>query len=143
VDNWNKFVVNVASPNPTTFWKTIKRLNKKKSTQFSAVTSNNTVLKSSKKIVECLHDHFSTRFTSPTININNEIDQEAQRIWNSLSQANHDTIRRVCNESDLKFTVDEVKKFIASMKTKTPLVSTRLIQYIIYRSVLGGKLETV
>jgi hypothetical protein len=52
------------------------------------------------------------------MNTNNEIHQDTQQIWNSLSQANHDTIRRVCNESDLKFTVDEVKKVIASMKTK-------------------------
>jgi len=52
------------------------------------------------------------------MNTNNEIHQDAQQIWNSLSQAKHNTIRRVCNESDLKFTVDEAKKVIASMKTK-------------------------
>jgi hypothetical protein len=36
-DCWKLFISNVASPNPSTFWKTVKSLNKKHSVQFSAL----------------------------------------------------------------------------------------------------------
>ena len=34
ITNWEDFIANVASPDPSAFWSTVKKLNKKKSTNF-------------------------------------------------------------------------------------------------------------
>ena len=79
-EKWDKFIMNAASSHPTTFWKAARTLNKKKPIQFSAINNNNNVYKSPKEIIDCLHDHFSTRFAPPTVNTNNTVDQEAQTV---------------------------------------------------------------
>jgi len=118
-DNWHKFMANVASPNPVTFWKSIKVLNRKKSTQFAAITKNdNTTLKSTKEIIDYLFEHFSERFAPPAIDVNNTTDREAQEVWDRLNQVDPDCMYRAWSQSDLKFDAADVKKVIAVMKTK-------------------------
>jgi Endonuclease-reverse transcriptase len=51
--NWEQFITNVASPNPTKFWQTVKKLNKKKSVDFSALSEDNTIHKTPVDIVKC------------------------------------------------------------------------------------------
>jgi hypothetical protein len=132
-DNWHKFMANVASPNPVTFWKSIKVLNKKKSTQFSAITKDDkTTLKSTKEILDYLFEHFSARFAPPTTDVNNITDREAQEVWDRLSQVHPDCIHRAWCQSDLKFDTADIKKVIAVMKTKNStgfdLVSNRMVK---------------
>ena len=134
-ENWNKFISQVASPNPVTFWKTIKILNKKKSTQFSAITkNNNTILKSTQEIIEHLYDHFSARFAPPTTDANNITDREAQEVWNRLSQVDSNSIYRAWCQSDLKFDPGDVKKVITNMKIKNSagfdLVSNKMVKIL-------------
>ena len=59
---WNQFIDNVASPQPTIFWKIIKILNKKRSVEFSAITENNQIHRTPDQILTCLTQHFKTRF---------------------------------------------------------------------------------
>ena len=130
-------MANVASPNPVTFWKSIKVLNKKKSTQFAAITKNNNItLRSTKEITDYLSEHFSERFPPPTTDANNITDREAQEVWDRLSQVDPECIHRAWYwyQSDLKFDATDVKKVIAVMKTKNSsgfdLVSNKMVKIL-------------
>ena len=115
---WKRFISNVASPNPSAFWKTVKSLNKKRSVQFSAVTDESHIYHDPNKILSHLTHHFSTRFSAPNTEPHVQIDKEAHQIWEKLSQAEPDDIRLACYESDLKYTPKEIWNVITAMKSK-------------------------
>jgi endonuclease/exonuclease/phosphatase (EEP) superfamily protein YafD len=115
---WKHFISNVASPNPSTFWKTVKTLNKKRSVQFSALKDESHIYNDSNQVLSHLKHHFATRFAKPNTDLNVQTDAEAHKLWEKLSQANPDDIQLACHESDLKFTPKEVWDVITAMKSK-------------------------
>ncbi|CAF1552707.1 unnamed protein product [Rotaria magnacalcarata] len=117
-NNWMNFISEVACPNPTHFWKTVKCLNKKLTASFSAITENGNIHTTPEEIVNCLQDHFYSRFTAPTLNMNNSIDVLAFKLWNELSNSSHKDIELACENSDLKFTAQDLKLIIRKMNTK-------------------------
>ena len=134
-EKWSKFITNAASPHPTTFWRAVGTLNKKKSTRFPAINNNNNVYISPKEIIDCLPDYVSTHFAPPTVNTNNTVDQEAQMVWDDLHQTNHYTIQEACIQSDLKFSANDVKKVISSLTTKNSValdkVSNKMVKIML------------
>ncbi|CAF1254897.1 unnamed protein product [Rotaria magnacalcarata] len=120
-NNWMNFISEVAFPNPTHCWKTVKRLNKKRTASFSAITENDNIYKTPEKIVNCLQNHFSSRFIAPTLNMDNSTDVLAFKLWNELSNSSHEDIELVCENSDLKFTTQDLKSIIRKMNTKNSL----------------------
>jgi len=117
-NGWHSFISNIASPNPSTFWKTVKVLNKKRSVQFSAITDDNNVYNEPKEILTHLTQHFSTRFASPHTDPSVKTDKEALDLWEKLSQAESDDIQLACQQSDLKYTSKEIWDVICAMKGK-------------------------
>ena len=93
--SWEQFISNVASPNTTTFWYTVKKLNKKKSVDFSVLTDDNTIHRSPEDIVRCLGQHFSERHSQPILNMMNMLDREATEIWKTYGSADVDDIKLV------------------------------------------------
>ncbi|CAM4775722.1 unnamed protein product [Rotaria magnacalcarata] len=120
-NNWMNFISEVAFPNPTHCWKTVKRLNKKRTASFSAITENDNIYKTPEKIVNCLQNHFSSRFIAPTLNMDNSTDVLASKLWNELSNSSHEDIELVCENSDLKITTQDLKSIIRKMNTKNSL----------------------
>ncbi|CAF2150266.1 unnamed protein product [Rotaria magnacalcarata] len=108
-NNWNIFISQAASPNPKHFWQTVKCLNKKKSSNFSAITENNHMYKTSDENFITLLEHFSNRFTAPKLCINNTTDVLASNLWSKLSNSNQHDIELVCENSDLKFSTHDLK----------------------------------
>ncbi|CAF3366128.1 unnamed protein product [Rotaria socialis] len=78
--NWEHFISNVASPNPASFWCTAKNLIKKKSTDFCALTDENTTHRSTTDIINCLNQHFTERDELPSLNVNNSLEKEADEL---------------------------------------------------------------
>jgi hypothetical protein len=115
---WEQFISNVASPNPTSFWSTVKKLNKKKSVDFSALTEQNTIHRSAADIAKCLHHHFTERYSPPLTCKKNPLDKEAEDLWNVYSKADSNDIQLVLGQSDLKFDEKEIKRTIQSLKNK-------------------------
>ncbi|CAF4452678.1 unnamed protein product [Rotaria magnacalcarata] len=85
LNKWNQFISNIASPNPSTFWKTVKSLNKNRSIQFSALSDDKYTLNDPVQILSHLIDHFTSRFTPPVTDMNVQTDKEAQELWNVLN----------------------------------------------------------
>ncbi|CAF4685440.1 unnamed protein product, partial [Rotaria socialis] len=112
------FISEVACPNPIHFWKTVKCLNKKRTASFSAITENGNIHTTPEEILNCLQDHFSSRFTAPILNMNNSTDVLASKLWNELSSSSHKDIKLACENSALKFTAQDVKLIIRKMNTK-------------------------
>ncbi|CAM4815432.1 unnamed protein product [Rotaria magnacalcarata] len=133
-NNWMNFISEVAFPNPTHCWKTVKRLNKKRTASFSAITENDNIYKTPEKIVNCLQNHFSSRFIAPTLNMDNSTDVLAFKLWNELSNSSHEDIELVCENSDLKFTTQDLKSIIRKMNTKNSLgfdkVSNKMVKLL-------------
>ncbi|CAF1272528.1 unnamed protein product [Adineta steineri] len=118
VNRWNKFIDNVASPQPTTFWKTIKILNKKRSVKFSAITENNKIHRTPDQILSCLTQHFKARFQAPSTDLTVKTDKEALDLWKLLEQAQPEDIQLISQQSDLTFTTKEVWEVLKSLKPK-------------------------
>ncbi|CAM4904962.1 unnamed protein product [Rotaria socialis] len=112
------FISEVACPNPIHFWKTVKCLNKKRTANFSVITENGNIHTTPEEIVNCLQDHFSSRFTAPILNMNNSTDVLASKLWNELSNSSHKDIELACENSDLKFTAQDLKLIIRKVNTK-------------------------
>ncbi|CAF1027008.1 unnamed protein product [Rotaria magnacalcarata] len=133
-NNWMNFISEVAFPNPTHCWKTVKRLNKKRTASFSAITENDNIYKTPEKIVNCLQNHFSSRFIAPTLNMDNSTDVLASKLWNELSNSSHEDIELVCENSDLKITTQDLKSIIRKMNTKNSLgfdkVSNKIVKLL-------------
>jgi hypothetical protein len=132
--SWEQFISKVASPNPSSFWYTVKKLNKKKSVDFSALTDENTVHRSPEDIVKCLNHHFTERHAQPSLNILNINDKEADELWKLYSLADKDDIKLLSSQSDLQFTEQELKTTIRSLKNKNSSsfdqVSNKMIKFI-------------
>ncbi|CAF4095114.1 unnamed protein product, partial [Rotaria magnacalcarata] len=133
-NNWMNFISEVASPNPTHFWKTVKCFNKKRTASFSAITENDNIRKTPEEIVNRLQNHFSSRFTAPTLNMNNSTDVLASKLWNQLSNSSHEDIELACENSDLKFTTQDLQSIIRKMNTKNSSgfdkVSNKMVKII-------------
>ncbi|CAF4192873.1 unnamed protein product [Rotaria socialis] len=131
-NTWNQFINNVASPQPSAFWSTVKSLNKKRSIEFSAITEGNRTIKAPDEILQCLSRHFQSRFTAPVMNRNNPTDKEALDLWELLDKANPEDIQLVNQCSDLKFISEEVWQVIKSLKGKNSsgfdLISNKMIK---------------
>ncbi|CAF3137196.1 unnamed protein product, partial [Rotaria sp. Silwood2] len=117
--SWEQFILNVASPNPSSFWRTVKKLNKKKSVDFSAVTEANITHKSPVDIVKCLSHHFTERHSLSSLNMTNTLDKEADELWKLFSSADTNDIELVLTQSDLKFNEQDIKNTIRSLKNKS------------------------
>ncbi|CAF1587707.1 unnamed protein product [Rotaria magnacalcarata] len=115
---WEKFISNVASPNPTSFWQTVKMLNKKKSVDFSALTDSNTIYRSPTDIAKCLERHFTERHSKPILDMTNDLEKEAVDVWKLFSLADIDDIELTSSQSDLKFSVQDIKGAIRSLRSK-------------------------
>ncbi|CAF1927041.1 unnamed protein product [Rotaria magnacalcarata] len=115
---WEKFISNVASPNPTSFWQTVKMLNKKKSVDFSALTDSITIYRSPTDIAKCLERHFTERHSKPILNMTNDLEKEALDVWKLFSLADIDDIELTSSQSDLKFSVQDIKGAIRSLRSK-------------------------
>ncbi|CAM4809500.1 unnamed protein product [Rotaria magnacalcarata] len=118
LNKWNQFISNIASPNPSTFWKTVKSLNKNRSIQFSALSDDKYTLNDPVQILSHLIDHFTSRFTPPVTDMNVQTDKEAQELWNVLSKADHVDIQQACQNSDLKFSLEDIRGVIRGMNSK-------------------------
>ncbi len=116
--SWDRFISNVASPNPTSFWRTVKKLNKKKSVDFSALTEGNLTHRSPEDIVKCLAHHFTERHSFPLLNMTNPLDKEADELWKLFSSADLDDIQLVSSHSDLQFKEQDIKNAVQSLKNK-------------------------
>ncbi|CAF3559926.1 unnamed protein product, partial [Rotaria sp. Silwood2] len=101
--SWEQFISNVASPNPSSFWRTVKKLNKKKSVDFSALTEANITHRSPVDIVKCLSHHFTERHALSSLNMTNILDKEADELWKLFSLADTDDIKLLLIQSDLQF----------------------------------------
>ncbi|CAF2070985.1 unnamed protein product [Rotaria magnacalcarata] len=115
---WEQFISNVASPNPTTFWSTVKKLNKKKSVDFTAITDESIIHRSPEDIVKNLAQHFTERHARPELNMSNTTDREANELWQLYSAADQDDIRLISKQSDLRFNEQDIKNVIQSLKNK-------------------------
>ncbi|CAF0858251.1 unnamed protein product [Adineta steineri] len=115
---WEQFISTVASPNPTSFWRTVKKLNKKKSVDFAALTEEKMVHKNPVNIVKCLTQHFTERHSPPKLDMMNSLDKEAYELWKLYSTADTDDIELVSHHSDLQFNIQDLKKTIGSLKNK-------------------------
>jgi hypothetical protein len=141
-NSWNKFIDNVASPQPTTFWKTIKTLNKKRSVEFSAISDNNQIHRTPDQILSCLTEHFKTRFQPPSIDLKVKTDKEAHDLWELLDQAQPEDIQLISQQSDLIFTSKEVWQVLKSLKPKNSSsfdnISNKMIKNIpeVYAQIL-------
>ncbi|CAF2101844.1 unnamed protein product, partial [Rotaria magnacalcarata] len=107
-NSWNQFISNIASPNPSTFWKTVKSLNKKRSVQFSAISDDNHTYNDPLQILSHLTHHFRSRFTSPITDMNIQTNKEAHELWGKLSEADIDDIQLACQHTDLKFSPKDI-----------------------------------
>ncbi|CAF4742888.1 unnamed protein product [Rotaria sp. Silwood1] len=116
--SWEHFISKVASPSPSTFWSTVKKLNKKKSIDFSALTDGNTVHRSPEDIVKCLNLHFTERHSQPLLNMLDILDKDADELWKLYSLADKEDIKLVSSQSDLQFSEQEIKNTIRSLKNK-------------------------
>ena len=131
-NSWNQFIDKIASPNPTTFWKTIKMLNKKRSVEFSAITNDAQIHRTPNEIMSCLSHHFESRFAPPEMDSTKAIDNEANELWDSLEKVQPEQIRLAFQKSDLLFTTKEVWQVIKSLKGKNSsgfdLISNKMIK---------------
>jgi hypothetical protein len=116
--SWEQFISNVASPNPKSFWGTVKKLNKKKPVDFAALTEENTIHRSPKDIVKHLNHHFTERHSQPAMNLSNSRDKEADELWKLYSSADNDDIELLSSHSDLLFKEQDIKNTIRSLKNK-------------------------
>ncbi|CAF2053604.1 unnamed protein product [Rotaria magnacalcarata] len=132
--SWEQFISSVASPNPTTFWHTVKKLNKKKSVEFSAITEKNIVHRSPEDIVMNLAKHFAERHAAPLLDKTKILDKEASELWQLYSTADKDYIKLISNRSDLRFSEQEITNTICSLKSKNSSgfdqVSNKMIKEI-------------
>ncbi|CAF1249995.1 unnamed protein product [Rotaria sordida] len=132
--NWEQFISNVASPNPSTFWNTVKMLNKKESIDFSALTDGNTVHRSPEDIVKCLSHHFTERHSPPSMNMVNVHDREADELWKLYSLADKDDIKLISSQSDLQFDEQDITNTIRSLKNKNSFgfdqVSNKMVKLL-------------
>ncbi|CAF5217130.1 unnamed protein product, partial [Rotaria magnacalcarata] len=115
---WEKFISNVASPSPTSFWQTVKMLNKKKSVDFSALTDSNTIYRPPTDIAKCLERHFTERHSKPILDMTNDLEKDAVDVWKLFSLADIDDIELTSSQSDLKFSVQDIKGAIRSLRSK-------------------------
>ncbi|CAF3216601.1 unnamed protein product [Rotaria sp. Silwood2] len=97
----------------------VKKLNKKKSIDYSALTDDNTVHRSPEAIVRCLEQHFTERHSQPVLNMMNMLDKEATDLWESYSLADEEDIKLISSYSDLQFTEQDIKDTIRSLKGKS------------------------
>ena len=116
--SWDQFIANVASPNPTSFWRTVKKLSKKKSVDFSALTESNTIHRSPVDIVECLTEHFTARHASPTLTVTNPLDKEADELWKYLTRVDLNPPESITDQNDLQYKEEDIKSAIRSLKNK-------------------------
>ncbi|CAF3851520.1 unnamed protein product [Rotaria sordida] len=132
--NWEQFISNVASPNPSTFWNTVKMLNKKESIDFSALTDGNTVHRSPDDIVKCLSHHFTERHSPPSMNMVNVHDREADELWKLYSLADKDDIKLISSQSDLQFDEQDITNTIRLLKNKNSFgfdqVSNKMVKLL-------------
>ncbi|CAF4801270.1 unnamed protein product, partial [Rotaria magnacalcarata] len=141
--SWEEFISNVASPNPASFWCTAKKLIKKKSTDFCALTDGNKTHRSTTDIINCLNQHFTERHELPSLNMNNLLEKEADELWKLYSEAEEDDIQLKFNQSDLQFTEQDIRNTIRSLKNKNSSgldqVSNKMIKLlpVQYHSVLA------
>ena len=118
---WNKILSKIASPNPTTFWRNIKLINKKRTINFCGITDdNNFIHKTPQSIISCLQDHFEKRFASPLLNLQDKTDAEASTFWQEPTRisTNQLLIQDYMNDSDLKFNVQDLQNIIKSLANK-------------------------
>ncbi|CAF4534831.1 unnamed protein product, partial [Rotaria sp. Silwood2] len=108
----------VTSPNPTVFWSTVKKLNKKKSVEFSAITEESTIHRSPEDIVKNLAQHFAERHVQAELNMANTLDREANELWQLYNTADKNDIRLISKQSDLQFNEQDIKNTIRSLKNK-------------------------
>ena len=116
---WERFIANTASPNPTSFWRTVKALNMKKTIEFSALSVGNTIHRAPDVIVQLLNQHFAERHSPPVRDRITPMDKEAEEVWKTYTQADTEDIELVISQSDLVFSEQEIRSTIRSMKSKS------------------------
>ncbi|CAF4169009.1 unnamed protein product [Rotaria magnacalcarata] len=116
--SWEQFISSVASSNPTTFWHTVKKLNKNKSVEVSAITEKNIVHRSPEDIVMNLAKHFAERHAEPLLDMTKILDKEASELWQLYSTADKDDIKLLSNRSDLRFSEADMTNTFRSLKSE-------------------------
>ena len=131
---WEQFLSNVASPNPKSFWATVKKLNQKKAVDFSALTIGSDVHRKPEDIIEGLEKHFAERYASPRLDPANSVAEESSKLCKLFSEADSDDVELISTQSDLHFNAKGVALAIQSMKMKNPSrfdkVSNRMIRFL-------------
>ena len=117
--NWEDFIANIASPDPSAFWSTVKKLNKKKSTNFQGICENNKIHRSSNEIIDCLTRQFAERYTPTPVSTDNHLDNQATELWNLLTLADLNDIGCAMSQSDFNVNKHDVKICIRSLKNKS------------------------
>ncbi|CAF5146919.1 unnamed protein product, partial [Rotaria magnacalcarata] len=63
-------------------------------------------------IVKCMGRHFTERYSKPILNMINDLEKEAVDVWTLYSLADIDDIEFTSSQSDLKFSVQDIKDAI-------------------------------
>ncbi|CAF1996937.1 unnamed protein product [Rotaria magnacalcarata] len=132
-NKWNQFISNIASPNPSTFWKTVKSLNKKRSIQFSAISDDKYTHNDPVQILSHLTVHWKSRFTPRITDMNCQTDKEAQELWVAFSKTDHIDTQQACQNSDLKFSPEDIRDVIRGMNSKSSSGFDRISNKMINR----------
>ncbi|CAF4343507.1 unnamed protein product, partial [Rotaria magnacalcarata] len=74
--------------------------------------------KSPTDIAKCLERHFTERHSKPILNMTNDLEKEAVDVWKLFSLADIDDIELTSSQSDLKFSVQDIKGAIRSLRSK-------------------------
>jgi hypothetical protein len=96
----------------------VKKVYKKKSVDFSALTEGNTTHRSPVDIVKSLTQHFTERHSIPSLNMANPLDKEADEVWKLFSLADSNDIELISSQSDLQFKDQDIKNTIRSLKNR-------------------------
>lgn len=115
---WDQFIANMASPNAKNFWATVKKLNRKKSVDFTALSSDQAIHHKPAEIIERLETHFTERHGPPAYDPSDPLMAEARRTWNTVKNASDDEIMLLTSKSDLHYEVKEVGEAIRRLKPK-------------------------
>ncbi|CAF4571822.1 unnamed protein product, partial [Rotaria magnacalcarata] len=69
-------------------------------------------------IAKCLERHFTERHSKPILDMTNDLEKEAVDVWKLFSLADVDDVEFTSSQSDLKFSVQDIKGAIRSLRSK-------------------------
>ena len=96
----------------------MKKLNKKNSVDFSALTESNTIHRSTVDIIKRLTEHFTARHASPLLNMKNPLDKEADELWKYLTRVDSNDSESTTSQTDHQFKEADIKNTIRSLRNK-------------------------